>query len=92
MEFINTSLDVFIGTRCFAVSQRFKLSLRIQLCMKAEASLSPAGISEAGCLSTVQQGCLSLLEIRPQGTSREQSYFEEKAMLNTLLLFTLAKN
>lgn len=63
MEFINTSLDMFIGIRCFAVSQRFKLALRIQLCVKAEAALLLTGISEAGCLSTVQQGCLCLLEI-----------------------------
>lgn len=48
-------------------------------------------ISEAGYLSTVQQGCLGLFEIRLWGTSREELRFEE-VMLNTFFLFTLAKN
>lgn len=86
------ALVVFIGIRSYAISQRFKVSLRIQLCMEAEAALLPTGISEAGCLSPVQQGCLCLLEICPWGTSREESYFEEKALLNTFFPFTLAKN
>lgn len=49
-------------------------------------------ISEAGYLSTVQQGCLGLSEIRLWGTSREEPHFEEEVMLNTFFLFTLAKN
>lgn len=52
----------------FAASQRFKLPLRIQIYIKAEAVLSQelgvqGMISEAGYLSTVQQGCFCLFEI-----------------------------
>lgn len=40
MEFVSAALDVFFSIRYFAVSQRFKLPLRIQIYIKAETALS----------------------------------------------------
>lgn len=68
MGFVNAALDAFFSIRYFAVSQRFKLPARIQIYIKAEAVLSrylgvQVMISEAGYLSTAQQGCFCLFEI-----------------------------